>query len=84
MEAQTITAFLKAVNEEFQLTLQTDISGDSPIAKLLEKPITVQKGEKENILYEARGSPLDFSPFNFGESFELKTIVIITVTQGLN
>lgn len=80
----TVSGFLTAINQKYQLNLPTDFSDDSAISQLLKQPITVSPGgEKTTIIYTARGSPLDFPPFNFGVNLEppLHSIVIITVTQ---
>lgn len=82
---KTMPDFFKALNQKYSLALSTDFSDDSPISRLLNSssPIKVMQGTEKTILYEARGSPLDFSPFNFGASLKkpLYSIVIITVTQ---
>lgn len=84
-DATTVSGFLEAIKQKYDPTLPTDFSDDSPVSRLLNSssPIKVVQGKEENTLYEARGSPLDFIPFNFGAKLEppLHSIVIITVTQ---
>ena len=80
----SVSSFLDAVNKKYQLNLPTDFSGDSAMSQLLKQPIKVSLGgEKPMVIYTARGSPLDFLPFNFGANLEtpLNLIVIITITQ---
>ena len=83
--ATTISSFLEAIKKEYDFTLPTDFSDDSSVSRLLDSslPIKVMQGQEENTLYEARGSPLDVLPFNFGANLEppLDMIVIITVSK---
>lgn len=83
LDETNVSSFLDAVNQKYQLTLPTEFSDGSAISQLLKQPIAVSLGDKEAVAYTARGSPLDFPPFNFGVNLEtpLYSIVIITVTQ---
>lgn len=83
LDETNVSSFLAAINKKYTLTLPTDFSGDSPISQLLKQPITVSPGDEESVAYTARGSPLDFLPFNFGVNLEppLNMIVIITIAK---
>ena len=82
LTAKTSPDFFNVINQEYGLALPTDFSDDSPLSKLLNRSITFDPPEK-GILYKARGDPLDYPPFNFGnnlgENYKLTAIVIITV-----
>ena len=81
LTAKTVPDFFNAINQEYGLALPTDFSDDSPVSKLLNRSITFDPPEK-GILYKARGDPLDYPPFNFGENYKLTAIVIITVENS--
>ncbi len=75
LKAKSVSNFLNAINNTYQLNLPTDFSGDSPVSQLMQKQIKVTQGNGEDILYTAtaRGDP-----FNF-ETPNLTAWVIITV-----
>jgi hypothetical protein len=80
LNAKTVKAFIKALNEEYKPTIDDSSGGKQILEDLLSEAITVKKGDGNPLLYCAQA---DTPSLIFGLTPDNKGTVVIQFLNGL-